>query len=86
MLTVDLQLAQPASEGAWIEGLVMGLAYLLGGLLPMIPYFCTHRTTHALFASAGMTAVHNPLHLPLLPSPSTFRPFRSSFVAINPQS
>ena len=31
--------------------------YVLGGLIPMIPYFAMQNVTHALFVSIGITAV-----------------------------
>jgi len=57
MMDFELKLAKPTVNGAWIEGLVMGLAYFLGGLLPMIPYFAFRIVDHALFTSIGITVV-----------------------------
>ncbi|KAG9663776.1 DUF125-domain-containing protein, partial [Aureobasidium melanogenum] len=59
MMDFELKLTKPNRAGAWIEGLVMGLSYLLvtGGILPMIPYFASKRTNDALFTSIGITVV-----------------------------
>ncbi|KAG9517636.1 DUF125-domain-containing protein, partial [Aureobasidium melanogenum] len=57
MMDFELKLTKPNRAGAWIEGLVMGLSYLLGGILPMIPYFAFKRTNDALFTSIGITVV-----------------------------
>lgn len=57
MMDHELQLSSPPTRlHACLEGLVMGLAYILGGLLPMIPYFCMHKVSTALFVSIGITA------------------------------
>ncbi|KAL1302770.1 hypothetical protein AAFC00_003117 [Neodothiora populina] len=56
MLSVSLKIEEPALRGAWVEGLVMGISYFIGGLLPMLPYFCTSSTLHALIVSIALTA------------------------------
>ncbi len=35
----------------------MGVAYFIGGFIPMIPYFIMHKVIHALFLSIGITVV-----------------------------
>ncbi|KXL42641.1 MAG: hypothetical protein FE78DRAFT_123265, partial [Acidomyces sp. 'richmondensis'] len=57
MMDFELRLEKPATNKAWIEGLIMGVSYFLGGLLPMIPYFAFKNVNHALFTSIGITAV-----------------------------
>ena len=58
MMHHELRLASPPTRRhACLEGLVMGMAYIFGGLLPMIPYFCLHQVSKALFISIGITAV-----------------------------
>ncbi|KAK4543995.1 hypothetical protein LTR36_004769 [Oleoguttula mirabilis] len=58
MMDFELKLEKPSTKMAWIEGLVMGVSYFVGGLLPMIPYFAFRdRVDHALFTSIGITAV-----------------------------
>ncbi|KAI5263179.1 hypothetical protein E4T47_09097 [Aureobasidium subglaciale] len=53
----ELKLTPPKARGSWIEGLIMGISYLFGGVLPMIPYFAFKTTNHALFTSIGITVV-----------------------------
>ncbi|PIB03132.1 Vacuolar iron transporter [Cercospora beticola] len=57
MMDFELKLEKPTLKVAWIEGLVMGVSYLFGGLLPMIPYFATKHINEALFSSIGITVV-----------------------------
>lgn len=57
ILDFRLQLDVPRRREAYLTAVVMGLAYLVGGLLPMIPYFVIKHTTTALFISIGITAV-----------------------------
>ncbi|QIW97428.1 hypothetical protein AMS68_002946 [Peltaster fructicola] len=57
MMDFELKLSRPSSARAWIEGLVMGLSYFLGGLLPMIPYFAFSTVEYALYTSIGITAI-----------------------------
>ncbi|EMC98711.1 hypothetical protein BAUCODRAFT_30991 [Baudoinia panamericana UAMH 10762] len=55
MMDFELKLQKPGLKMACVEGLVMGVSYLLGGLLPMIPYFAFKTVNHALFTSIGVT-------------------------------
>jgi len=57
MMDFELQLQKPKASQAWISALVMGLSYLIGGLIPMIPYFAFYNVNHALFTSIGITFV-----------------------------
>lgn len=58
MMDFELKLQKQSMKKAWIEGLVMGVSYFVGGLLPMIPYFIfTKHVNRALFTSIGITAV-----------------------------
>ncbi|KAK3116951.1 Protein ccc1 [Teratosphaeriaceae sp. CCFEE 6253] len=57
MMDFELKLEKPRTKMAWIEGLVMGVSYFLGGLLPMIPYFAFTNVNHALFTSIGITVL-----------------------------
>ena len=38
-----------------ISALAIGISYLVGGVIPLLPYFFMHDVTHALFVSAGIT-------------------------------
>jgi len=55
MMDFELRLERPNVSRAWISALVMGLSYLLGGLIPMIPYFAMNNVNDALFTSIGIT-------------------------------
>lgn len=57
MMDFELQLSKPSLSRAPIEGLVMGISYFLGGILPMVPYFAIPVVNHALYASIGITVV-----------------------------
>lgn len=57
MMDFELKLQQPNVSRAWISAGTMGLAYFIGGLIPMIPYFAMPNVTHALFVSIGITVV-----------------------------
>ncbi|KAH9835063.1 protein CCC1 [Teratosphaeria destructans] len=57
MMDFELKLEKPATNKAFLEGLVMGISYFFGGLLPMIPYFVFKQVNHALFTSIGITAL-----------------------------
>jgi len=57
MMNFELQLPRPDTSRAWMSAIVMGISYLLGGLVPMIPYFAIRNVNHALFTSIGITIV-----------------------------
>ncbi|KAK4964296.1 hypothetical protein LTR28_003862 [Elasticomyces elasticus] len=57
MMDFELKLEKADTNRAWIEALVMGVSYFLGGLLPMIPYFAFQNVNHALFTSIGITVL-----------------------------
>ncbi|KAF4547125.1 Vacuolar iron transporter cccA-like protein [Elsinoe fawcettii] len=52
-----LRLEKPDHKFALIEGLVMSIAYFIGGLVPMIPYFIIHKTLHAMPVSIAITVL-----------------------------
>ncbi|KAG8410870.1 Protein ccc1 [Metarhizium acridum] len=55
MMDFELRLERPGQLKPWLSAMVMGLAYFLGGLIPMIPYFAL-AVKAALFVSIGVTA------------------------------
>ncbi|KAH8778942.1 Ccc1 family [Hyaloscypha finlandica] len=57
MMDFELKLEKPKWYRKYVSALTMGLSYLIGGLIPMIPYFAMSDVTHALFVSIGITAV-----------------------------
>lgn len=48
---------EPSPYHALISAFAMGISYFIGGIIPMIPYFCTKKVNDALFASIGITAL-----------------------------
>ncbi|CAG8080933.1 unnamed protein product [Penicillium nalgiovense] len=57
MMDFELRLEKPNRSRAWISAATMGVAYFIGGLLPMIPYFAIHDVLYALYVSIGITVV-----------------------------
>src|ERR1700748_3373463 len=57
MMAFELKLEKPRRRTAFICALVMGFSYLIGGIIPMIPYFATKKVNDALFASIGVTVI-----------------------------
>ncbi|RDL40168.1 uncharacterized protein BP5553_00147 [Venustampulla echinocandica] len=57
MMDFELKLEKPNISRAWISAATMGLAYFIGGLIPMTPYFLMENVTHALFISIAVTVV-----------------------------
>ncbi|KAK5013300.1 Protein ccc1 [Cryomyces antarcticus] len=57
MMDFELKLEKPRLSREWISGLMMGLSYFIGGLVPMIPYFIYKNVNHALFTSIGITVL-----------------------------
>ncbi|KAF3761399.1 DUF125-domain-containing protein, partial [Cryphonectria parasitica EP155] len=57
MMDFELQLQEPDTSAAWKSAATMGLAYFVGGLVPMIPYFIMARAQEALFVSIAITVV-----------------------------
>ncbi|KAH6951153.1 Ccc1 family [Ilyonectria sp. MPI-CAGE-AT-0026] len=56
MMDFELKLERPSSSRPWISALTMGLAYFIGGLIPMIPYIVVEHISTALVISIGTTA------------------------------
>lgn len=57
MMDFELKLSRPKTSRRWLSALSMGLSYLIGGLIPMIPYFAYKNVNHALFTSIGITVL-----------------------------
>lgn len=56
MVDFSLRLEKPNIHRAWVSGVTMGLSYLIGGLIPMIPYFVMPHVGQAFMVSIGITA------------------------------
>jgi len=55
MMRFELNLEKPDATRAPISAATIGLSYLVGGLVPLLPYMITTDAKSALFASAAMT-------------------------------
>lgn len=56
MMKFELNLECPNARRSWISALTIGLSYLVGGLIPLLPYFFISVTSTALFVSIGITS------------------------------
>jgi vacuolar iron transporter family protein len=57
MMAFELKLEKPKRRTAWICAAIMGLSYLIGGIIPMIPYFAFKKVNDALFTSIAVTVI-----------------------------
>lgn len=57
MMRFELGLEAPDPRRAPISALTIGGAYVIGGLVPLLPYFFIGRSTQALYISAAVTLV-----------------------------
>lgn len=53
----ELKLSKPDTSKCWISALVMGMSYFIGGLIPMLPYFCLNKVEDALLSSIGISVI-----------------------------
>ncbi len=56
MMCFELKLSTPEQHRAWVSALTIGLAYFIGGFIPMIPYFFVNQVYTGLWISALVTA------------------------------
>ncbi len=57
MMRFELGLERPNPRRALTSALTIGLAYVAGGIVPLVPYIALADSRRALFVSAGMTIV-----------------------------
>jgi len=57
MMKFELGLECPDSRRSWVSALTIGISYLLGGLIPLLPYFFTRDSMDALFVSVAITSL-----------------------------
>ncbi len=57
MMRFELGLEKPDPKRAWQSGGTIGGAYILGGLIPLVPYFLTSEVPVALKWSVGITVI-----------------------------
>jgi len=55
MMRFELGLETPEPGGAWKSALTIGLSYVAGGLIPLIPYFFLEQARRGLPISAAVT-------------------------------
>jgi len=55
MMRFELGLEKPEPGRAVQSGLVIGVSYIVGGILPLFPYFFIHHPPQALKLSCGLT-------------------------------
>ena len=57
MMRFELGLEKPDESRAWKSALTIALSYIVGGIIPLIPYFFVGLPTQALFASVVITLI-----------------------------
>ena len=55
MMKFELQLERPSKLRSWISAVTIGTSYLLGGLIPLIPYMIIPEAFKAMQLSIGVT-------------------------------
>src|SRR5581483_3364328 len=57
MMRYELGLEKPESNRARKSALTIGLSYIVGGIIPLLPYFFIGDSQHALYYSCAITIV-----------------------------
>ena len=57
MMRFELQLEEPDQKRAPVSALTIGGSYVLGGIIPLLPYMLVANATHALYFSAAFTLI-----------------------------
>ncbi|ORZ06945.1 VIT family-domain-containing protein [Absidia repens] len=57
MMRFELNLELPDPNRSWISALTIGTSYLLGGFIPLLPYFFMDDTNQALLVSVLVTSI-----------------------------
>lgn len=57
MMKFELGIEKPDTRRAPISALTIGGSYILGGLIPLLPYMMISQSTRALYASAAVTGI-----------------------------
>ncbi len=57
MMAFELKLEKPERSTAWICATIMAISYGVGGIVPMIPYFCYTSIHHALYTGIGIAVL-----------------------------
>lgn len=57
MMKFELQLEKPNFDRIYKSPLIIGSAYIVGGLIPLTPYMLTHSTYEAFLGSIALTSI-----------------------------
>ncbi|KAL1930184.1 hypothetical protein VTP01DRAFT_1338 [Rhizomucor pusillus] len=57
MMRFELNLEMPDPNRSWVSAATIGLSYLVGGLIPLLPYIFINDTLDALWASVLVTSI-----------------------------
>lgn len=57
MMRYELGLEQPKANRATQSAITIGLSYIVGGIIPLSPYFFTADSQHGLYYSCGITMI-----------------------------
>ncbi|KAI8069930.1 VIT family-domain-containing protein [Gongronella butleri] len=57
MMRFELNLELPDPNRSWISALTIGTSYLIGGLIPLLPYLFVNDTKDGLFISVLVTSI-----------------------------
>jgi vacuolar iron transporter family protein len=56
LLRHHFSITEPPDNRAYISAVTLGIAYILGGIIPLMPYFFVTEVNKALFISIGLMA------------------------------
>lgn len=82
MMKLELGLEKPDPKRASISAMTIAVSYMVGGLLPLSPYFFIHSVHEALYGSVGVTLVALFLFGYFKGKFTTSRPFRSALQTV----
>ncbi|KAF7728743.1 hypothetical protein EC973_005581 [Apophysomyces ossiformis] len=57
MMKFELNLELPDPNRSWISALTIGFSYLVGGLIPLLPYMFISKSVDAMFSSIFVTSL-----------------------------
>jgi VIT1/CCC1 family predicted Fe2+/Mn2+ transporter len=57
MMKYELGLDKPNANRARVSAITIGASYIVGGIIPLLPYFFTHTPIEGLKLSAGITII-----------------------------
>ncbi len=57
MMRFELGLEQPNQSRAWISALTIAVSYIVGGIIPLTPYFFVNVPSQGLYASTILTLI-----------------------------